>query len=181
MGDQDDRDPLLLVQLPNLAQDLDAGLRIEVPGRFIREQDAGPADKGARERNPLLLAARELGRRVFEPVAEAETLEQLDAAPAGLGLGHRLGGVGERHDHVVERTRSRQQIEALEHESDPLVADAAALVGRHVRDLTTLEPVLARARMVETAQDIHQRTLARSRDSHDGEQLAATDPKIDSA
>ena len=40
--------------------DLDAGLRVEVAGRLVGEDDLRLADQRARDRDALLLAAREL-------------------------------------------------------------------------------------------------------------------------
>ena len=58
---------------------LDAGARVEVAGRLVGEDHLGLADEGARDRDALLLSARELARMVIEPLAEADALERLVA------------------------------------------------------------------------------------------------------
>src|SRR5689334_10478963 len=54
---------------------LGAGARVEVAGRLVGEDDVRPRDQGAGARDPLLLAAGELGRAVAQPVAEADRVD----------------------------------------------------------------------------------------------------------
>ena len=53
-----------------------AGARVEVAGRLVGEHDRRASHQGARDRHPLALAARQLGRRVREPVAEPDALQR---------------------------------------------------------------------------------------------------------
>ena len=68
-----------------------------------------------------------------------------------------------------------QQLKALEHEADLAVAHARALVVGQALDVRAVEPVLARRRRVEAAEDVEQRRLARSRRADDRDHLAAID------
>src|SRR5712692_864155 len=64
--------------LPQGAHDLEHRahqLRIERAGRLVEQHDPGLERDGARDGNPLLLAARELARRVAGAVGEADTLQ----------------------------------------------------------------------------------------------------------
>ncbi len=49
-------------RVPHELEDLAARLRVEVPGRLVGEEDRRPRDERARDRDALLLAARELRR-----------------------------------------------------------------------------------------------------------------------
>ena len=61
----------------------DAGRDVERAGRLVAEQHVGPLGDGARDRHALLLAARELGGEVIEPVAEADQRRAPPRASSG--------------------------------------------------------------------------------------------------
>jgi hypothetical protein len=48
------------------------GVRVEIPRRFVGQQDTRPADKGSRQCNPLLLTAGKLPRPMCLPGFEAD-------------------------------------------------------------------------------------------------------------
>ena len=79
--DQQDGDALLLGEVVHQVDDVAAGLLVERRGRLVGEDDARPRGERARDRDALLLAARELAREVVEPLAEADRLEHRDGAP----------------------------------------------------------------------------------------------------
>ena len=87
----------------------------------------------------------------------------------------RHAGVQQRQLDVLQRRRARQQVELLEHEADPPVADARERVARQVRDVLAGEPVAARRRRVEAADQVHERRLARAGRPHDRDELALGD------
>ena len=84
-------------------------------------------------------------------------------------------GVDERQLDVVQRRRARQQVERLEHEPNLFVPDARQLVVVHLADLLAVQQVAALARRVQTADQVHQRRLARPGRPHDGDIFAALD------
>ncbi len=59
------REPALAVEPAYDLHDLGRGLRVEIAGRLVGEQDRGLVDQRARDRDALLLAARELVRIVL--------------------------------------------------------------------------------------------------------------------
>ena len=77
----------------------------------------------AGDRDPLLLAAGELGRAVVEPVAEADRVDQLVEA---LRIGVAAGEL-ERQQDVLPRVEDRQQVEELEDEADLVAAQLGQL------------------------------------------------------
>ena len=79
------------------------------------------------------------------------------------------------------RAGARQQIEALEHEAEPLAAHARAVRLAQARDVDAFEEIAAAARPVEAAEDRHQRRLAGARGAHDGDELAGLDRQADVA
>ena len=69
------------VQLPvDALQDLEhqlAGLVVERTGRLVAEQDVRPFRDGARDRDALLLAARQLRREMIQTIAQADQAQRL--------------------------------------------------------------------------------------------------------
>ena len=62
-----------------VVHDLVGGLRVEVAGRLVGQQDRRVVDQRARDRHALLLAAGELARVVVLAVRQAERGERLGA------------------------------------------------------------------------------------------------------
>ena len=180
--DEDNRDAALPVELLEDVHDLAARARIEVSGRLVREDDRRLIDERSRDRNTLLLTARQLVRKVVKAVAKPDDLERLHGAAVALGPLHlRPTVVEQRQLDVVERRRPGQQVEALEHESDLLVAHDGELVLRHARDVLAVEEVFAAGGAVEAAEDVHQRRLAGSRRARDRHELAGLDVHVRAA
>ena len=69
-------------------EDLGAGAGVEVAGRLVGEDDVGPARQRTRDRDALLLTARQLRRTVAEPAAEADGLDD-GVDPRAVGLAAR--------------------------------------------------------------------------------------------
>src|SRR5947207_3000540 len=170
--DHDDR-LAAAVQVAEHLHQLGAGGRVEVPGGLIGEQDGGLVHERPGDRDPLALAARQLVGPVVHPVAQPDPGERLGGVLAPLAGG--LPRIDQRQLHIVERRRPRQQVERLEAESDLLVADAGQLITRQVAHLLPVQPVFARARRVEAADQVHQRRLARTRRPHHADVLVLAD------
>ncbi len=64
----------------------------------------------------LLLAARELGRRVVFPALQPDGIER--ARGHGMSLGGGFTAIDQRQLDVLQRGRARQQVEALEDEAE---------------------------------------------------------------
>ena len=159
--------------------DLLGGLRVEVAGRLVGEDELGLVDERARDRHALLLSAGELARLVVLPARQAHDGE----APPRLllALPRRVTAVrvDQRQLDVLERRRAREQVEGLEDEADLPVADLRPLVAVELRDVHAVEKVAARGRPVEAADDVHERALAGARRAHDGHELARRDRERD--
>src|SRR5213078_4386506 len=74
----------------------------------------------ARDRDALLLAARELHGIVMAAVAEADAGEQVGGARGGAGRAREV----ERHRDVLGRRQRRDQVVGLEHVAEHLAAEA---------------------------------------------------------
>jgi hypothetical protein len=106
--------------------DPDGGLGVEVAGRLVGEQQGRMVDERPRDRDALLLTARQLVREVVELGREADEPQDVRHLAADLlaVLAEHLQRVG---DVVVDRA-VRQELVVLEHDADVAaqVGDAAA-------------------------------------------------------
>ena len=165
------------VALAQDRHDLAGGGGVEVAGRLVGEQDARAVDQRAGDRDALLLAAGEVAGDARGGVGEAEALEQLRRAAAGLA-GRDAGQQRGQLDVVGDR-EVRDQVEELEHEADLAAAQAraAGLVG--AGQVLALHAHLAAGRAVEAAEQVEQRRLAAAARPGDGDELAVRHPQVD--
>ena len=178
VGHHDDGLPLPVQRLEE-AHDLLAGGAVEIAGRLVGQQDAGRVDQRARDGHALPLSAGELVGPVLDPVAQPDPRERITRQRAAL-LGSQPG-VDQGELHVVQRRGPGQQVEGLEHESDLLVPDPGQLVVVQLAHPVAVQPVLARRRAVEAADQVHEGGLARARRSHDGDELVLPNDHVDSS
>jgi acyl-CoA thioesterase-1 len=118
--DQDDGEPALLPQLLDEADHLVAGGSVQVAGRLVGQQHAWLVGQRPRDRDPLLLAARQLGWDVVGPLPEAHALQKPAGAAPPLRRAHRGGR--HCHLHVLAGGQRRDQIELLEDEAQGVAA-----------------------------------------------------------
>src|SRR6266511_3368020 len=147
-----------------------------LPSARKRTRSAIAAER-AGDRDALLLAARQLGRPVREPLGEPDLRAQLFDPAVLRG---RAGQV-ERQNDVLPRRQHRQQVEELEDEADVLPAQPRQLRVIQLRDLGAGDRDFALRRLVETGQNVHQGRLARARRAHHGGQLPPRDLERDAA
>src|SRR5436190_1136060 len=150
--------------------------RVEVSRRLVGEQDRGIAHDGARDGDALLLASRELHRIVFGPVHHPHFFERLLHALRALRPRHAT--VGERQLDILGDGEVANQIEGLEHEADPPVADPRSLRRRQVSHRLVLEQVAPVARRIEQTEDGEQRRLAAPRRAVDRDVLTLADLEV---
>ena len=79
---QDDRDPFGIEGLEHL-QDFDTGVRIQVAGGLVGQEQRRTVHQRPRNSHPLLLSAGHLRRLVVQPVAQPDPVqEQFSEPPA---------------------------------------------------------------------------------------------------
>ncbi len=145
-------------------QELAAGGRVQVAGGFVGEDQRGSGDQRSSHGDALLLPAGQLGGGMREPVADPQRADQL-VAPRGIDLAAREL---QREQDVLESRQSGEEIEALEHEADPLAAQDRALPLRQLGDVGVADAYLPGVDGVEPSQAVHQGGLAGTGRSHDG-------------
>ena len=108
--------PVAFTSAVSVAEDVVGGLRVEIAGRLVGEQDARAVGDGAGDRDALLLAARKLGRAMALARPKAEIAQELAAAVRRLRA--REAGDHLRQDEVLERREFRQEVMELIDEAD---------------------------------------------------------------
>src|SRR5207245_1499068 len=109
-------------------------------------------------------------------VAEADRLQGRHRPFPAIGAGT---AIDERHLDVARRGGAGEQVEGLEDESDLAVADRGQVVVPDPADVDAVEVIRALCRLVEAADDMHERALARARRADDRDELTAPDREID--
>ena len=117
MGDQDDGQSQIAVQLVEQRQDFVRRLGIQGAGRLVAQQDAGFAGQGPGDTNSLLLSAGQLCGMLFRMVREAQLLQQVRHTPVDLRLCTALQP--QREGYILCDSFCVQQIEMLKNHADP--------------------------------------------------------------
>ena len=172
--DHHDRLPELLLQLAQQRRAIVLGvLRVEVAGGLVGDDELGVGDDRARDRDALLLAARELAREWSRAVREPDDAQRRRGALAPLGL--REVGEQQRQLDVLARGEHRDQVEELEDEAHVARAQGGELVlGEVVQALARPRPP-RRRRPVEAREEVEERRLARARRAHQRDEAALRD------
>ncbi len=177
VGYHDYSETLLVVQGSQNAQNVAPGAMIEVARRLVGEQHLGPGDQCPGDGDALHFAPRKFARLVFEPVAQADFLQEFDG-PLVMGFAraeifkHPLPD-HPRREHVFQRRQLGEQVIELKDHAEPLVAQGVAPRAGQVVDSSAGKLDLAGVGLVERAEDVQERALARSALADDRKEFAA--------
>ena len=164
MRDVHERDADLVVDRVELEEHVLAKLQVERGERLVKKQHLRAVDEGARNRDALLLAARELVRVLPRVLAHLDHVEYCVDLLLDFLLGKFRKPQGER-DVVPDRHRGEERV-VLEHRVD------AALVGGEARYVLSFEEDATRIWLLEAAEHPEERSLAASRRTKQREELA---------
>src|SRR5881397_2673328 len=89
--------------------------------------------------------------------------------------------VDQRHLHIFDGVRAREQVVVLEHEAQLAVADAGQLHVRQTPRVLPIKQVGTRRGPVQQSQDVHTGRLARPGRPHDGDELVGPHGQGDAA
>src|SRR6266446_2787434 len=151
-------------------------LGIERARRLVEQHHPGLERDRASAGDALLLAARELARRVVGAVGQPHPLER--GAAELVGLGARLArhlAQGERH--VAERRHGRIEVEGLEHHADALARMVD--VGSGIEHVDAVDHHRAGGRLLQPVEAAQQGRLARAGRADHEHQLALGHREID--
>ena len=122
--DQDGR-AQALVQIVDQRQNLLAGVRIEIAGGLVGQQNRRIDGERARDGDALALAAGKFVGQVREAVRELHQVQQLAGAFVDLP---RPAAQMQRQRDILETRQRRQQVEELENESDLVAAHPGQVI-----------------------------------------------------
>src|SRR5437867_4758218 len=159
----------LFVQPREQRQYFLGGLAIEVAGRLVRHEDRGVGRDGARDSDPLLLAARELPGKVAHAILQADQRERRLDVLLPLGLGERRQQ--QRQLDVLVGREHRDQVVELKHEPDVRGAPAGRLGFAQFGDVRAGDRYRPRVGMIDPRDQVQQRGLAGPRGAHQAEEL----------
>ena len=157
----------VLLDALELDLELFAQPQVQRAERFVEQQGARPVHERARQRDALLLAARELRRLALGEVAELHELERLVRALERLRLADLLALEPER-DVLLHAEVGEERV-GLEHRVD------VALVRGMLGDVRAAEEDLALGRVLEAADHPQRRRLATPGRAEHGEEAPARD------
>ena len=170
-------DSAIAVEPRQQFHDLERAFGVEIAGRLVGEQHVGVGDDGARDRDALLLAARQLGGRVARPIDQPDLIEGREGG--GPPRAFVIAAIEQGQLDILECGGARQQVEPLEDEAQIAPSQQRALVAAEALDMMASEQEAAGGRHVEAAEDVHRRRFARSRRAHHGHEVARSDIEID--
>ena len=146
--------------------------RIEIGQRLVKEQDFRVRDDGARQRHPLLLAARELARPALGEGAELDGLQHLSDAfvlfLAGADAAHAQGEA-----NILRDGQMRQQSIGLEHHGD------VPVLRRQSGHVVAVDVDAAGRRALQAGDDAQQRRFAAARSAEQADEFARLDIERD--
>jgi hypothetical protein len=135
-----------------------AALRIQVAGRFVREQDGRPAGNRARDGDELLVAARQRTGALLRSRCQSDSRQRLvnpRLPRRAVDAAHR-----QRILDVLVHRQVGDQVEALKDEADVEIADPRPLRRRQSIGGPSIQPVAAARRRIEQRQQRQKRRLA---------------------
>ena len=159
------------VELLEQPEDAGAGRRVQIAGGLVAKQQAGSAHQCTRDGHALALTTRELERRKFGPVAQANAnhRSQRPVAPAL----RRLPAVDLCQHHVFQHATVGQQVERLKDKANATTAHTGALPIGQRGDVDAIDQVPARTGLIQATDDVEQGGFARARWPGDGQPVAA--------
>ena len=185
MGDNDHGEALL-GKVPHRRQNLAHKFGIERRRRFVEQHQRWADRQRAGDRNPLLLAARELARVAASLLYKTDAVQKLARSP-DRRLAINTMDADRCLDDVLQHRHVRIEVELLEHHADlaPLNGDCVwrqpveTAVAQVVADLFAVDLDRAsvnRLKVVDAAQEGGLAGAGRTEDNHD---LACRDVEVD--
>ena len=159
--------------------DFTTGMRIEIAGRFIGQEQFRLVDEGAGDGHALLLAAGKFGRPVLHAVLETNPGEQVASARPGLADGS--AGHARRQTDIFERIEFRQQMIRLKNETDAVVAEKRQLTPGECGEILPGKMDFTRVGRVESADEMEQRAFAGTGRAAQSQEFTAQHLEIDAA
>ena len=164
--------PALGVDLRMISTISSAVWESRLDGGLVGEHHQGALDEGPRDGHPLLLPARKLARVAAFLACQSHRGDHIVRAGADVSV-RELPFDEEEAARRLAHGQDGDEVVGLEHEADPFPAiGGEALFAERAQLLSVVDHAPLGGR-VQTAEDVEQRRLARSRWADDGQELSA--------
>ena len=141
--------------------DLHRGLRVQRAGRLVGQQDLRVVHQRPRDGHALHLAAGHLIRLLAQLVAQSDALQRAPGAGAAFAAGD--ARERQRQLHVLQDRLMRDQVIALEHEADGVVAVGIPVPVAELARGAALDQQVSGCILIQPADDVQERRLAAAR------------------
>ncbi len=131
-----------------------SGIDIEVPRRFIGEDNLRTVGQRAGYRDPLLFPSRKLFRPVTHPIFQTDIFEELFRSITSLAFAFACDQ-GRNHD-IFEGREIVEEIVMLENEADMAIAEQGSAALVHVIEGTPVNLHFPFGRFIQTAENMQQ-------------------------
>ena len=176
---RDHDDQPVIRDLLQKVHDLLRGLGVQRARGFVGEDDLRIVDDGARDGDALHLSARHLVGLLFELSAQPHALERSDSHLPLLLAGD--AGDGERKLNVLQDVEVRDEVVALENETDGTVAVCVPVAGLEFLGGLVVDDEVAVGVLIQPADDVEQGGLAAARRTEDGDKFALAEVEVDTS
>src|SRR5215471_3155377 len=153
-------------------------VRVEIAGRFVRQQNRRMTGQSASDCNALLLTARKLRRVVAQAVCHADAFERFHHARLALGRGHLLA-IGQRKFDVLINREVADEVETLKNETNFAVSYTRARAKIKTLHRLAVKVILPGAWRIEQAENRKQCRLAAPGWAGNGHIVALSDGQVD--
>ena len=150
---------------------------IEVTGGLVGQYQQRPVHERPGHGHPLQLAAGEFARQAAGAIGQADCAEQFSNALLALA-----GSDTEQHQRqldVLADTQMRQDMEGLEHETEPRATQARARIVVQRGEVLAADQDFSGIGLVEPGDQVEQRGLAGTGLTDDGDEFARRDRQIE--
>ena len=161
-------DRVQLVQ--NGHQRLTAGA-IQRAGRFIGQNDFRTVHQSTGNTDPLLLPTGKLRRAMTAALRQPEPSQQIRCPLAALCGRH--GGIQRRDRHILAGGQIGHQMITLEDKADMPPAKLRQAIAVGLPNSHPVDVHIALRRLVQTADDVHQRRFSRTGSANDSDHFPA--------
>ncbi len=145
-------------------------LAVKVSGRLIRQQDFGLGDERAGQSYSLLFSPGKFAGAMMRTRLKSHFAQPLRSFCFDLLPG--LPSNQERHGHVFQRRKFRQQVVELPYEADFAVTKIGGVIfGERIQSQVGAVYVTCGS-TIKGAEDVQEGTLSRTRFAHDGDHFS---------
>ena len=180
VGDQEQGRSGLGMKPAEKLEQFPTGPGIEIPGRFIGQDQSRIIGQGTGYRHPLLFTPGKLGWVMFHPLGHPDQIQKMGGfIPQSMGKPGSGGSDPTGHHHVLPGLELREQIKKLEDKPDLLAPEPGSGPPAELEDILTVQMDLTRSGKIEPAQNMEQGTLPRARGTGQNGNLSFVEGQVD--